>query len=87
MKFHPMTVALYTGMFVSSLHLLWSVMVALGVGQIYLDWILGLHFIKNPYIVIPFNFGTMFTLLIVTFVVGFILGWVGTICWNKMVKK
>jgi hypothetical protein len=87
MKFKPMTVALYTGFFVSALHLLWSLMVALGVGQVYLDWILGLHFIKNPFVVMPFDLSTMLVLVVFTFVVGFILGWVGTICWNKMVKK
>lgn len=82
-----MTVALYTGLFVAAMHLVWSLLVALGLGQLYLDWILGLHFIRNPYVVMPFDFGTMIALLVVTFVVGFVLGWVGTICWNKMVKK
>jgi len=87
MKFKPMTVAVYTGFFVASLHLLWSLMVAFGVGQAYLDWILGLHFIKNPLVVMPFDISTMLVLIAFTFTVGFILGWVGTICWNKMVKK
>jgi hypothetical protein len=87
MKFKPMTVALYTGLLVSALHLFWSVIVALGLGQIYLDWILGLHFIQNPFVVMPFSLGTMIILLVFTFAVGFVLGWVSTICWNKMVKK
>lgn len=87
MKFIPMTVAIYTGLITAGLHLLWSILVALGIGQVYLDWILGLHFIENPYIVKPFNFGTMVMLLLVTFVAGFVLGWVGTIFWNRMVKK
>ena len=87
MKFNPITVALYTGFLIAALHLLWSVIVALGLGQVYLDWILGLHFIKNPFVVMPFSFGTMIVLVSFTFIVGFILGWVGTICWNKMVKK
>ena len=87
MKFIPMTVAIYTGLITAGLHLLWSILIALGIGQVYLDWILGLHFIENPYIVKPFNFGTMVMLLLVTFVAGFVLGWVGTIFWNRMVKK
>ncbi len=87
MKFKPMTVALYTGLLISALHFIWSVMVVLGVGQAYLDWILGLHFVTHPFVVKPFSLGTMITLLVFTFVVGFILGWVGTICWNKMIKK
>lgn len=87
MKLRPMTIALYTGLLVSSLHLIWSVMVALGLGQIYLDWILGLHYVTNPYEVMPFNVGTMITLLVFTFMVGFVLGWLGTIGWNKLMKK
>lgn len=87
MKLKPMTVAIYTGFFVAALHFIWSLMVAFGMGQAYLDWILGLHFIKNPFVVMPFSLGTMIVLLVFTFVVGFILGWVGTIYWNKLSKK
>lgn len=87
MTFKPMTVAVYTGLFVAAFHLIWSLLVALNLGQAYLDWILGLHFIENPYVVRPFDFGTMFMLLVVTFVVGFVVGWVATICWNKMMKS
>ncbi|MGD0523097.1 MAG: hypothetical protein ABSA43_00850 [Candidatus Microgenomates bacterium] len=87
MKFKPLTVALYTSLLFAGLDLVWSMVVALGLGQTYLDWILKLQFIQNPYVVMPFNLGTMITLLMVTFGVGFVLGWVGTICWNKMAEK
>lgn len=87
MKLKPMTVAVHTGLFVSAIHFIWSLMVAIGLGQTYLDWILGLHFIQNPFVVMPFSLGTMITLLVVTFVAGFVLGWIGTVCWNKTVKK
>ncbi len=86
MKFKPMTVAVYTGLFVAALHLVWSAIVALGMGPAYLDWIFGLHFIQNPFVVLPFDLATMATLLTFTFAVGFVLGWVGTVCWNKMTK-
>ena len=87
MKFNPMTVALYSGFFIAAIHLVWSLMVAFGLGQLYLDWIFGLHFLNNPFTTAPFNLGTMLTLLVVTFAVGFVFGWLGTIGWNKMVKK
>ena len=87
MKLKPMAVAVYTGLFVATLHFVWSLMVVSGLSQLYLDWILGLHFLNNPFVVVPFSFSVMIMLLVVTFVVGFILGWVGTICWNKMIKK
>lgn len=87
MTFKPMTVALYTGLLVSALHLIWSLMVAFGIGQTYLDWILRLHFIKNPLVVLPFSLNTMIMLLVFTFAVGFILGWTGTVIWNKMAKN
>jgi hypothetical protein len=87
MKLKPMTVAVYTGLFVAILHFMWSLMVVSGLGQLCLDWIMGLHFLNNPFVVVPFSFSVMIVLLVFTFVVGFILGWVGTICWNKMIKK
>lgn len=87
MKLKPMDAALYTGVFVASIHAVWSIVVALGLGQVYLDWILGLHFIRNPFVVMPFQFSTALVLIVVTFGVGYILGWVGSIFWNKMIKK
>jgi len=78
---------LATGGFVAGIHFLWSLLVALGVAQVLLDWIFSLHFVNNPYRVHPFDLVTCVTLLIVTFIVGYLLGWISTWLWNLTVKE
>lgn len=85
MKFNSLTVGLYTGLLLGSCHLLWSILVFLGMAQSIMDFILGLHFLSNPYVVQPFNFVTAITLLLVTSIVGFVAGYISTLVWNKMV--
>jgi len=86
MKFNPFTVGLYTGLLIGSFHLLWSLLVFLGLAQWGMDFILGLHFLSNPYRVLPFNFVTAISLLIITALVGFVVGYISTLVWNKMVR-
>lgn len=86
MKFNPFTVGLYSGLLIGSFHLFWSILVFLGLAQWLMDFILGLHFLNNPYRVQPFNFVTAISLLIVTALVGFVVGYISTWVWNKMVQ-
>lgn len=78
--------AMVLGIFVALMHAIWMLMIYLGLAQIYLNWIFGLHLITNPYKVLPFNFGTALTLIIVTFIVGYIMGWVFAFIWNRLHK-
>jgi len=80
-------VALIIGTFVGLIHVVWSLMVALGLAQLYLDWILGLHFLNNPFIIGPFEPTNALILIIVTFVAGYLVGWVFTWIWNRILKK
>lgn len=80
-------VGLITGSFLGLVHLLWAVLVALGYAQGLLDWILGLHFLDNPYTVGEFAVSRALTLVVVTFVVGYVAGYLFTIIWNMMGKK
>lgn len=86
MKLHTSSTALVVGVFVAFMHLIWMVMVYLGLGQMYLDWIFGLHLITNPFMVMPFNFGAALTLIAFTFVVGYVFGWIFAMIWNKLRK-
>ncbi|OGM10549.1 hypothetical protein A2W13_01980 [Candidatus Woesebacteria bacterium RBG_16_36_11] len=87
MKFNEKNIALITGVMVSSCHILWSILVLLGWGQFLLDFIYSIHFLINPFIVTNFNLTTALILVIVTFIVGYIFGYLGTLIWNKMIKK
>jgi hypothetical protein len=86
MKFNPNIVGFYCGALISFCHLVWVVMVALGLAQGWLNFIFGLHFVSNPFKVGVFNVGAATALVIMTFVVGYVVGWVSTWAWNRMVK-
>lgn len=74
------------GVFVALMHALWMLLIFFGVAQLYMNWIFGLHLLTNPYTVLPFNWGSAITLIIVTFVVGYVMGWVFAFIWNRLHK-
>ena len=87
MRFNPSMVGLYTGFLISFCHLIWVILVALGLAQGWMNFIFSLHFLDNPFQVGAFNMATAVVLLIMTFVVGYGFGWVATWVWNRMQKK
>ncbi len=84
MKLKVGSTALVLGVFVALMHAIWMLVVYLGLGQLYLDWILGLHLVSNPYMVMPFDFGTALWLIVFTFLVGYVMGWAFALIWNKL---
>ena len=63
-------------------HLAWSILVALGVAQAVVDFILWLHFIQPVYRIQPFELGRAALLVAVTAVIGFVLGAAFAALWN-----
>ncbi len=86
MKLKTGPTALALGFFVALMHAVWMLLVFLGLAQTYMNWIFGLHLLTNPFIVLPFNLATALTLLVVTFAVGYLMGWVFAFIWNKLHK-
>lgn len=86
-KVAPHTVGLALGGFFALLHATWALFVYAELAQGYLDWIFGLHFIENPFVVGPFTINTAGTLVVVTFVIGYAVGWVFGTIWNWARKK
>ncbi len=86
MKLNTETAALVFGVTVALMHLIWLLMVWVGIGQLYLDWIFGLHLISNPFRVMPFDLINALLLLIVTFTVGYISGLIFASVWNRLHK-
>lgn len=87
MKFNPFTVGLYTGLLIGFCHLIWVILVALGLAQRWMDFIFSLHFLNNPFQVGVFNMTTAVILVIMTFVVGYGFGWIATRVWNRIQRK
>lgn len=87
MKLKQSSIALTFGIFVALMHAVWMLLIFLGLAQTYLNWIFGLHLLSNPFMVLPFNFGAAVTLIIFTFVVGYVMGLVFAFIWNKTLAK
>ena len=86
MKLNVQKTALMFGTFAGLMHTIWSLFVALGFAQAYLNWMMGLHFLQNPFTIAPFNFTTAVALIAVTSALGYLVGFVFSTVWNRLNK-
>ena len=68
-------------------HATWSLLVAIGIAQPFIDFIFRLHFINPPYKIMPFQFWMALGLVVVTSILGYIIGWVFAKIWNWLQSK
>ena len=87
MKLNEQKVALTVGLFVGGAHLAWSLLIATGLAQQLIDFVFWVHMLSNPYQVAQFNASTALLLVVVTFVVGCVGGYIFATLWNAVHKK
>lgn len=75
------------GFLISFLHLIWSILVALGIAQAWLNFVFNMHMLSMSTVVLPFNIIKALGLIVITFIVGYILGWLMAFFWNKCFKE
>lgn len=63
-------------------HIVWSILVALGMAKSLMDMSLRLHFMTLSHEVLPFDLGTAIGLVVIALVVGYIFGWILGTLWN-----
>lgn len=80
-------IALVVGLFVAAMHAIWALAVAVGIGQVYLDWIFPMHFLNNLYTVMSFNFLTALLLVVVAFVASYVSTWLFVWLYNLVKVK
>lgn len=68
-------------------HLVWSLLIALGVAQSFMDFIFMLHRIAPVYHVLPFDLSLAVGLVIVTSVIGYIVGYAFAMIRNQVQGK
>ena len=78
---------LVLGAFFGLMHAVWALVVFLGFAQTWLDFVLGLHFLENPFVVSSFDMQKAVMLVAVTAGVGYIAGFVFAKVWNLVMTK
>lgn len=66
---------------------MWSLLIVLGFAQWYMDTILRLHMIRMDLTILPFSITSAALLVLVTAVIGYIIGFVAGSIWNAMSKS
>lgn len=89
MKLDKNQVGLIVGIFFAVLHAVWALVIAVipGTLQSFLNWVFELHFLEPIWTITAFNLVNALFLVVVTFVCGYIFGWVFAAIWNQLAKK
>ncbi len=80
---NPRTTALVFGVFVGGLHLVWSVLVALGWSAALVSFALWAHMVSMPFTAEPFDLAAATALVVVTTLVGYVVGYAFALVWNR----
>ena len=72
---------------VAAWHALWSTLVALGVAQAVLDFVLWMHFIRPVYLIAPFDLARAAGLVLLSFVFSYALAYAVAQCWNGLQRN
>jgi hypothetical protein len=84
---NPNKVGLVIGALIGGWHVIWSALVLLHWAQPILDFIFWAHMIRPVYIVKSFDPAAAITLIIITAALGYILGFLGAIIWNRLHRR
>ena len=84
---NPARTGFTLGTFFAGVHLLWALIVLAGWGQTFLNFIFTLHMIVPVYTVASFNLLRAVELVVLSAIVGYIVGFVFARIWNKQAKR
>ncbi|MEM5814475.1 MAG: hypothetical protein QXD77_01545 [Candidatus Aenigmatarchaeota archaeon] len=82
----PKRAAKAVGTFAALVHLVWAVIIAAGFGQMWADFLIGLHMVSASVTVGAFNALTAAEMIVVTFILGALAGWAFASVWNWAAK-
>ncbi len=80
-------VGLVGGALLGGLHLSWAILVATGFAQAIYDFILWAHMIHLAIVIGPFDITAAVTLVIMTGIIGYVIGYAGAWVWNKVMSR
>ena len=71
------------GSFLALIHLIWVALIAVGLAQPLMDFVYRMHSLNNPFTVMPFDIGYAVGLVVLTFVMGNVVGHIFAFVWHK----
>jgi hypothetical protein len=80
----PNRAGLVLGALLGGWHVLWALLVALGLAQPVIDFLFWLHFMKPVYVIEPFAIGRAAILVLVTAAIGYGSGFAFALLWNRI---
>jgi hypothetical protein len=80
---NPSKTARALGAFFAVVHVIWSVIVALGLAQTLINFKLWAHMLTAPVVVNPFDLSAAITVIIAAAITGYIVGYIFATVWNK----
>lgn len=81
---NPTKTGIALGGLIGGLHLVWSVLVALGWAQPLVNFSQWAHMVSVPVVVQPFNLSAAVTVIIIAAIIGCIVGYAFANIWNRM---
>jgi hypothetical protein len=81
---NPKKAGLAVGAFVGGVHVVWSLLVALNWAQLLINFVLWMHMISLPYVVKAFDFTAALTLIVITYLAGYAVGYLFAKIWNRL---
>lgn len=87
MRLDPIRTGLALGVVIALMHAGWAALVASGYAKALIDFVLRIHFLQLELAVAPFNIATALVLVVITFLVGLLVGIVVSLVWNAMLPK
>ncbi len=80
----PKKVGLVFAALLGGWHVVWALLVLIGAAQPVIDFIFWAHMIRPLYIINGFALLPAVVLVVITSGLGYVLGYLGTILWNKL---
>jgi hypothetical protein len=81
---HSLKAGLAVACLTGGVHCIWALLVALGLAQPLIDLVFWMHFIKPVYAIEPFAAGRAMILVAATSFIGFSIGALFGLIWNRL---
>lgn len=83
---NPNKAGLVLGTLYGGWHLVWATLVAFGWAQAVINFVFWMHFIMPPFVIKPFRAEVAAILIVVTAILGYVMGYVLGALWNWIHK-